>query len=392
MNATIQKVAIVAGEKSGDFLGAQLINELQQRYPQAEFVGLCGALMQAAGAKSLAEMDKISIMGFSEVLPALRDILSIRKALKNYFLEWRPDVFIGIDVPDFNLNLEKKLKLAGIPIVHYVSPTVWAWRTKRIKKIRKAVDLMLTLFPFEADFYRKHNTAVEYVGHPMAKTVLNWQTDESLKQRYINSESKIIALLPGSRMSEVSRLAPIMLEGAEKLSVQYPNLKFVIPAATEKIKRYLFDNFDLSKSIVDVIDGQSQDVLSLCNMAVLASGTAALEAGLFGKPMVMMYKVSKLNEIIARPMMVVKHYSLPNHLVSPPVVPELIQEEANVENMLIEVRKLLDDHKYYQKIKASLEQIAPRLSKDSSKLACNAIERLVLAKQQTQQSQATKPH
>jgi len=371
------KVGIVAGEKSGDYLGAELILSLKRRYPDAEFVGLCGPLMQKAGAQSLAEMDKISIMGIAEVIPALRDILSIRKTLKNHFLEWRPDVFIGIDVPDFNLSLERKLKEAGIPTVHYVSPTVWAWRTGRIKKIRKAINLMLTLFPFEAEFYRKHDTAVKYVGHPMAKTVINWQVDSAITQEYSDDKTTLIALLPGSRMSEVSRLAPIMLEGARQLHRAYPNLRFVIPAASEKLKRYIVEDLALIESPVEVIDGHSQDILSVCDLAVLASGTAALEAGLFGKPMVVMYRISKINELIARPLMVVKHFSMPNHLTDPPAVPELIQKAANADNMVFEVRRLLDDQQHYQRMKLALSQIAPALHEDSGELACDAIEQLL---------------
>ena len=371
------KVGIVAGEKSGDYLGAELIRSLKLRYPEAEFVGLCGPLMQSAGAQTLAEMDKISIMGFVEVIPAIRDILSIRKKLKNYFLEWQPDVFIGIDVPDFNLALERTLKQAGIPTVHYVSPTVWAWRSGRIKKIRKAINLMLTLFPFEADFYRRHDTPVKYVGHPMAKTVLSWQADVELSHEYNDPNTKLIALLPGSRMSEVSRLAPIMLEGARQLSQLYPNLRFVIPAASKKLKRYIIEDLALIESPVELIDGHSQDILSLCDLTVLASGTAALEAGLFAKPMVVMYKVSKLSELIARPMMVVKHFSMPNHLTDPPAVTELIQRAANADNMVKEVCKLLDDQQYYQSMKIALSEIAPRLNEDSGELACDAIEALL---------------
>lgn len=385
------KVGIVAGEKSGDYLGAELIHEFKQRYSQIEFVGLCGPLMKAQGARSIADMEKISIMGFAEAIPALRDILSIRKALKDYFLEWRPDVFIGIDVPDFNLSLETKLNDAGIPTVHYVSPTVWAWRIGRVKKIRKAANLILTLFPFEADFYRRHNVVVEYVGHPMAKSVLNWQSNESLKKEYDHPARKLIALLPGSRISEVSRLGPIMLEGARQLSQYYPDLRFVIPAATEKLKRYIINDLALFESPVELIKGHSQDVLSLCDLAVMASGTAALEAGLFGKPMVVMYKVSKINELIAKPMVVVRHFSMPNHLIDPPIVPELIQNAATPENMVVEVRKLLDDPQHYQTMKITLDQIAPRLSEESGALACDAIETLLARRSNSPKDSEIKP-
>lgn len=371
------KVGIVAGEKSGDYLGAELIKAIKARYPEAEFVGLCGPLMQGQGAKTLDVMSKISIMGFDGLFSSLGDILAIRKKIKEYMLDWKPDVFIGIDVPDFNLSLEKKLKSSGIPTVHYVSPTVWAWRGGRIKKIRKAVTMMLTLFPFEEVFYKNKQVLSKYVGHPLAKTVLQWQIEPSFSQDYKPEGKKLVAILPGSRMGEVSRLAPVMLEGAVQLSQKYPELAFVIPAANEKIKRYFHKELSVSSTPVKVIDGQSRELLALCDLAVLASGTAALEAGLFAKPMVVMYKVSKLSEMYAARTMVVKHFSMPNHLTSPPIVPELIQENATVENMVAEVGKLLDQPEYYQHMHTTLAEIAPALNQESGRLACDAIEQVI---------------
>ena len=371
------KVGIVAGEKSGDYLGAELIEAIKKRHPDAQFVGLCGPLMQQQGAVTLAEMEKISIMGFEGLLSSIGDILAIRKKIKQHMLDWQPDVFVGIDVPDFNLSLEKKLKASGIPTVHYVSPTVWAWRGSRIKKIRKAVTMMLTLFPFEELFYQKKQIPVKYVGHPMAKTVLDWEIESGFAERYKPEGKKLVAILPGSRMGEVSRLAPIMLEGAIHLAKKYPELEFVIPAANGKIKDYLEKELEVSKTPVKVIDGQSRELLALCDLTVLASGTAALEAGLFAKPMVVMYKVSKLSEMYAARTMVVKHFSMPNHLIDPPIVPELIQENATVENMILEVSRLIDDVDYYQHMHEVLSDIAPALDEDSGMLACDAIEQVL---------------
>ena len=348
-----------------------------RRYPEAQFVGLCGPLMQEQGAKTLAEMEKISIMGFEGLLSSLGDILAIRKKIKQHMLDWRPDVFVGIDVPDFNLSLEKKLKKNGIPTVHYVSPTVWAWRGGRIKKIRKAVNMMLTLFPFEEVFYQKKQTPVKYVGHPMAKTVLNWKIEPSFAQKYRPEGKRLVAILPGSRMGEVSRLAPVMLDGAVELSKKYHDIEFVIPAANEKIKKYLTDELGISSTPVKVIDGQSRELLALCDLTILASGTAALEAALFAKPMVVMYKVSKLSEMYAARTMMVEHFSMPNHLTNPPIVPELIQEDANVENLLKEVCRLVDDGGYYQGMQTTLATIAPALDEDSGELACDAIEQVI---------------
>lgn len=371
------KIGIVAGEKSGDYLGAELIKAMRARHPNAEFVGLCGPLMQEQGGISLAQMEKISIMGFEGLLGSVREILSIRKTIKNYMLKWQPDVFIGIDVPDFNLTLETKLKKVGIPTVHYVSPTVWAWRGGRIKKIRRAINLMLTLFPFEETFYQQHDTPVKYVGHPLAKPVLDWQVEDAFRAQYTESGKRLVAILPGSRMSEVSRLAPVMLEAATRLAVRYPNLQFLLPAANEKIHAYLKNDLNVESTPVRVVDGRSRDVLSLCNMAILASGTAALEAALFAKPMVVMYKVSKLTEWVAGRTMVVDHYSMPNHLTSPPAVQELIQEQASVKNLLKEAGRLLDDKEYYDTMQSELAKVAPALNEESGELACQAIEKLI---------------
>ncbi len=372
------KIGIVAGEKSGDYLGSELIKSFKQRYPDAEFVGLAGPLMQAQGATSLAEMDKISIMGVAGVLKSLFEILSIRRRIRNYMLEWQPDVFIGIDVPDFNLSLEIKLKQAGIPTVHYVSPTVWAWRGKRIIKIKRAVNLMLTLFPFEEKFYQKRKVPVKYVGHPLAKPVLEWQVAPLAAQLMnLEADKKLVAILPGSRMSEVSRLAPIMLRACEELSKRYPGLSFVIPAASEKIQRYLLDALDAEQTPVKVILGHSRDVLASAHLAVLASGTAALEAALFAKPMVVMYKIAKYEQWYAARTMEVEHFSMPNHLTDPPIVTELIQDDATVENMVNEVSSLLDSEQAYRSMQQTLAQIAPMLSENSGELACDAIESLL---------------
>jgi len=362
------KVGIVAGEKSGDYLGSELIKAFKLRYPDAEFVGLAGPLMQAEGAVSLAEMDKISIMGIAGAIKALFDILSIRKTIRQHMLEWKPDVFIGIDVPDFNLRLEINLKEAGIPTVHYVSPTVWAWRAKRINKIKRAVNLMLTLFPFEEAFYQKHNTRVKYVGHPLAKAVLEWKVDDSaLAEIGPDENKKLIAVL-------LSRLAPVRLEACVALSKKYRDLEFVIPAASEKLREYLLEELNVGDTTVRVVLGHSRDVLALSHLAVLASGTAALEAALFAKPMVVMYKISRLEEMYAARTMVVKHFSMPNHLTDPPIITELIQKNATAEKLISEVCELLDNQKAYRSMQMTLADITASLSENSGELACDAIE------------------
>jgi len=368
------KIGIVAGEKSGDLLGAELVKEIKRRYPEAQFQGLAGSEMQAQGVSSLAEMEKISIMGIVGVLKSLFEILSIRRKIRNTMLQWQPDVFIGIDVPDFNLDLELKLKEAGIPTVHYVSPTVWAWRGHRIHKIRHAVNLMLTLFPFEKDYYQQQAIPVEFVGHPLAKQVADWSAKPELITKISQQGKKrLIALLPGSRMSEVSRLAPIMFKMIARLQQERSDLSFVLPAANQKLYDFLRELKTQFKVDIAILDGYSQDVLALCNCAVLASGTAALEAALFAKPMIVMYKVPKFEEWYAARTMQVEHFSMPNHLVSPPPVPELIQQNANEDELYKELNRLLDDEDYFQTMKSQLASIAPQLNVDSAKLASDAI-------------------
>lgn len=377
------KVGIVAGEKSGDYLGSELIKAMRVRYPDAEFIGLAGPLMMEQGASSLAEMDKISIFGLDGLLSSLREILGIRKKLYNHFTQWRPDVFVGIDVPDFNLRLERKLKDQGIPIVHYVSPTVWAWRGGRIEKIRKAVDLMLVMFPFEERYYQAQKVPVNYVGHTLAQQVADWNVPQNFKDNIAAADKRVIALLPGSRMSEVSRLAGPMIEGALVLAQQFSDIKFVVPTANAKIKRYIEQNFEFDEAIIQLVDGQSRDVLASCELAILASGTAALEAALFAKPMVVMYKVSWLSAFVFGRTITVEHYSMPNHLTNPPAVKELIQDQATKENLVAEVSRLLRDKAYFLQMRDALAEVRPLLTTNSSELACDAIE-LLLANKNTQ--------
>lgn len=374
------RVGIVAGEKSGDYLGAELIRAIRARRPDAQFVGLCGPLMIAEGATSLAEMDKISIFGLEGLIGGLREILAIRRTLLKFFKRNPPDVFIGVDVPDFNLTLERKLKECGVPTVHYVSPTVWAWRSGRINKIRNAVDMMLTLFPFERDFYQKKAVPVAYVGHPLATEALNWPTMNEFRSELLGDGETLIALLPGSRMSEVARLAPQMLSAALSLSAERPQIRFVIPAATEKIHDWLAERLTPNQASIALLSGRSRELLSVCDMAALASGTAALEAALFGKPMVVMYKVAWISAAAFSHTIEVEHFSMPNHLTATPLVPELIQARATTEGLLIELKKLLDDRAHFEQMQTALEAVAPLLAEDSGALAADAIFNLLTYK------------
>lgn len=328
------RFGIVAGEKSGDILGAGLIIALRQRFPDAEFVGLGGPEMMALGCRSLAAMDRLSVMGFVEPLGRLPELLKIKKDLQNYFYENPPAAFIGIDSPDFNLLLEKNFRKRGIKTVHYVSPSVWAYREKRIHKIKKAVDLMLTLFPFEQEIYRQHDIAVACVGHPLADTIdFEDRKTESRQALGLQQQDTVVALMPGSRGGEIKRLGPIFLAAALESLQQSSSLKFVIPCsgveARAQIKALLRQLKLLSTEQFILVD-DSHLAISGADLVLLASGTATLEAMLLRRPMIVCYKLAWLTYEIASRLVKVPYVALPNLLAGKQLVPEYIQRDVSV--------------------------------------------------------------
>lgn len=339
------KIALVAGEVSGDILGASLMRALRAYHPDVEFIGVGGPLMIAEGIQSIFPMDRLAVMGIIEVLGRLPELLWRRHKLEKQLIHQHPDVFIGIDAPDFNLHLESKLKKAGIKTVHYVSPSVWAWRQKRIFKIRKSCDLMLTLFPFEAHFYEQHDVPVCFVGHPLADTIPlnNDKANARLSLKVDSLNNSIIALLPGSRSSEITKLGNLFLDAASLVLEKMPNAHFLIPCATNE--RYsqieaMLRNYNLP---VTLILGRSHEVLEACDAVLIASGTATLEALLFKRPMVVAYKMSSLTYKILKKLVRVGSISLPNLLIGKPVVPEFIQDEATPENLAKQLLLLLEN-------------------------------------------------
>jgi lipid-A-disaccharide synthase len=352
------RIGIVVGEESGDILGAGLIRALKNRLPSVETVGIGGERMLAEGFQSLFPQERLAVMGFVEPLKRLPELLRIRRSLLRYFLQFPVDIFVGIDSPDFNLTLERQLKKAGTKTVHYVSPSVWAWRQGRIKKIAAAVDLVLTLFPFEARFYRQHNVPVDFVGHPLADR-LPFNPDKSgtkawlLKQTSIQAENPIIALLPGSRSGEVKLLGPIFWQFARQLSTVRPNVQFVVAAANalrkDQIEQQLMDS-SISSSItpqvrptIIVIEGQSHQVMAAADVVVMASGTTTLEAMLLKKPMVVAYKMAPISAWIISRLLKSKYVALPNLLANRNLVPELLQSQVTPENIVTEVLGFLDN-------------------------------------------------
>lgn len=372
----VLRIGILAGEASGDILGAGLIKAIKLQYPNATFEGIAGPLMLVEGATSFFPQDRLAVMGFVEPLKRLPELLRIRKFLKKHFIANPPDVFVGIDSPDFNLNLELALKEAGVKTVHYVSPSVWAWRQGRIKKIARAVDTVLTLFPFEQKFLEANNIAAVCVGHTLADNI-PLQPDVACARKSLNlilgDGEKLYAILPGSRGGEVERMLPVFL-GAARLCLQLqPTLRFVIPAANEKrlqqIEAVLVDYSDLP---VTVFLKQSHEVMQASDAVVMASGTTTLEAMLLKKPMVIAYKVAALSYFIFSRMVKVPFIGLPNLLAEKELAKEFIQDDATPESIAQEMMRLLDGSVRLELL-AEYERLHLMLKRGADKRAADAV-------------------
>ena len=338
------KIGIVSGEMSGDILGAGLIKELKKFYPDAQFIGIGGKNMTEQGLKSLFPQDRLAVMGIVEPLKRLPELLSIRRQLYLYFTEHRFDVVIGIDSPSFNTGLEERLKNAGIKTVHYVSPSVWAWRQGRIKQISRAVDLMLTLLPFENAIYKQHNIPVKFVGHPLAdkfplehdqqkaKVILNDLLGQN-KKNYDPSRP-LLACLPGSRGGEVKFIGPVFWESIMECCKSIKNLQVIVPAANSMRRVQIEEQLKHYQSLpITIVDGLSHEVMAASDGVLLASGTTALEAMLLKRPMVVAYKMAALSYFIMSALLKTPYVSLPNLLANKPLVPELLQSDATVTNV-----------------------------------------------------------
>jgi len=331
------KIGIVAGEASGDLLGSLLIKALKADYPDLEFVGIAGPKMQSAGAVSWYSMEKLSVRGYVEVLKSFREILAIRRGLRDRLLKDRPALFIGIDAPDFNLKLEKWLKRAGIPTVHYVSPSIWAWRGERIHKIKESVDHMLTVFPFEPAIYEKAGIPATFVGHPSADVIPQAsQRDNARAQLRIKPGELIIAMLPGSRQSELDYHADLFIETAKLLQKDFPEAKFLVPLTTRET-RDMFEQTRWKLGAQDlpmqILFGHANFALAAADVALVASGTATLEAALLGCPHVIAYRLSPTTYRLMMKNAYLPYVGLPNILAGEWLVPELLQDDATPENL-----------------------------------------------------------
>lgn len=366
------RVALVAGEASGDILGSGLMRALKARHPAVEFIGVGGPLMEAEGLQSYFPMERLAVMGLFEVLGRLGELLKRRKRLIKTLLEERPDVFIGIDAPDFTLNIELKLHQAGIKAMHYVSPSVWAWRQKRVLKIREGCDRMLTLFPFEARFYEEKGVPVRFVGHPLADAIPLEADRLAARAELGLGAGPVVALLPGSRGGEVGRLGALFLDAAQRLLVQKPELRFVLPCASPQ-RRAQVEAMLVGRDLpLTLLDGQSHLALAACDAVLIASGTATLEALLYKRPMVVAYRVASLTYRILKRMVKSPYISLPNLLAQRLLVPELIQDAATPQSLAEHLLPLLDPLQASEQTE-SFDAIHRTLRRDASNQAAEAV-------------------
>lgn len=372
------RVGIVAGEASGDILGAGLMTALRQHVPDVTFEGVGGERMAAAGCERLFSSEKLAVMGLVEVLAHLPELLRLRRSLVQHFSTKPPDVFIGIDAPDFNLGLERALRGWGIPTVHYVSPSVWAWRRYRVRKIAKSIDLMLTLLPFEAQFYREHHVPVHFVGHPLADEIA-WNPDRAAARQALgltaNADS-VIALLPGSRMGEVTRLADDFIATARWCAQRQHNLRFVLPAATPAIREFLAARVS-DFAALTLTSGQSHVAIAAADAVLVASGTAALECLLSSRPMVVAYRLAPATFWLARRLVKIPYVSLPNLLAGRALVPEFLQDQASAQCLGPALLNLLANHAQTTSLLAEFHRIQQTLRRNASDEAAAAVLRLV---------------
>ncbi len=374
------RIGVLAGEASGDILGARLIAALRQSHPDLVVEGIGGPLMQAEGLDSMFPMDRLSVMGFTEPLKRLPELLRIRGAVYRHFRDNPPDLFLGIDSPDFNLRLERKLRAAGIATAHLVSPSVWAWRQGRIKGIKQSVDRMLCLFPFETVIYQQNAIPVDFVGHPLADEIPD-RVDAAIARRELGlpERGKLVALLPGSRGGEVGLLAPLFLRAAALLHQRDPELQFVLPAANAarrgQVEAALAQHPGLP---VILVDGRSREVMAAADAVLLASGTATLEATLLKRPMVVGYRLSGLTWQLVSRLVKSEFAALPNVLAGKRLVPELLQDAATAESLAEEVWRLLADPDAVAAQVAGFEAIHATLRQDFARSAAAALEPLLV--------------
>lgn len=378
MNKKTIRIGIVAGEPSGDTLAAGLITAFRRKYPNVIFEGIAGPQMLTAGCQTLFDMEELSVMGLVEVLPRARRILGIRKQLVQYFSENPPDVFIGVDAPSFNLKLEMKLKKVGIKTVHYVCPTVWAWRENRVHKIARATNAVFCIFPFEPEFLKKYDINSHYVGHTLADQIpLTVDRKAAREALNVDSASKVLALLPGSRAGEVKSLLEIFVKSAELVHQKIPSLLVLIPVVNKHRKEQIDEGIAQLKPSFEVrtVFGHAQQVMIASDAVLLASGTAALEAALCKRPMVVGYRLNAFTYQMMKFLYKQDYFALPNILAQKELVPELLQQEVNPE--LISDKLVAQLQNEFPELEQEFVQIHQTLRKNADQTAATALAQLI---------------
>lgn len=373
------RIAMVAGEASGDLLAAMLLAALKSRWPSLQAAGIGGPKMAAQGFDAWWPSDKLAVRGYAEVLRHYRGIAAIRRQLGDRLLRERPDLFIGVDAPDFNLGLEERLRKAGIRTVHFISPSIWAWRAGRVHTVGRAADLVLCLFPFEPALYAKHGIAASYVGHPLADAIpLEVPRTQSRTALGLAEDAIVVALLPGSRRSEIEYNAPRLFGAAARMLRARPGLRFVLPLAPGL--REMVESLRAREATgvpIELLDGRSHEALGACDVAIVASGTATLEAALLKAPMVIMYAMNPITWLMMRPRNLQPWIGLPNILLEKHAVPELLQGAATPERLATEALAWLDDAPRVAALREEFTQLHLTLRRNTAQAATDAIEKVL---------------
>jgi lipid-A-disaccharide synthase len=370
------KIGICAGEPSGDLLGGGLIEALKRRYPDATFEGIAGDQMVKAGCRVIYPVSDLSVMGVAEVLPNLPRILKMQRHIIQHFLDNPPDIYIGIDAPDFNLPIEKKLKAAKIKTVHYVSPTVWAWRKNRIHGIKKAVDLMLCCFPFEMPIYEQAGIPVAFVGHSAFERLRNVPTMETVRPQFnLSMDRPVVAILPGSRGMEIRYLMPLFMETVKILHAKNPEIQFILPIAKPSLRDAI--NAINHEGIIKCVEGNAADVIQSADVVCVASGTATLETFVLRKPMVVAYKMHPFNAWLGKLLVKIDFCAIPNLLARRLMVPEFIQDTATPEALAQPLWNWLTNPSAIAALKAEYDTVRAPFEGDASERASEAIATLL---------------
>lgn len=366
----MKTIAIVAGESSGDLLGSHLIKSLKSARSDLKFIGIAGPKMIKEGATSFFLMEELSVRGYFEAFRKLFHLIKLRKKLLNQILNEKPDLFIGIDAPDFNFWIEKQLKKKGVPVIHYVSPSIWAWRRNRLRKIKKSIDHMLTIFPFEKNIYSKANIPASFVGHPLADMIPLYSNKKKAQDKLkIIKANKVIGLLPGSRQGEVKWHAQLLIDSAIEISKKIRDVKFLVPLPTREtydiFSKILFKNTHAELDI-QLLIGHASDAINAADLVIVASGTATLETALYKKPMIVIYKMSSISWQILKRMRYLPFVSLPNILLNKFLVPELLQSDATYANISSKAIEIIKDASYRKNLLIQFTKIHHQLKQNTS--------------------------